>query len=163
MGRPHVNPRNYNRDRSIFQVTQPVNYGGSNGVYETQMFLVKRIVLVSSSRSTTLCCKREFRWTGLAESVLLEFIQILSSYGCCKWEFRWIGLAKTVVLEFIQIADCVNTVEEIHLGNNWRAKIKKWRRIMNMYLGSLDRPQLQFRELKLLVYIVGIKELWIRN
>ena len=34
---------------------------------------------------------------------------------------------------------------------------------MNLYLGSLDRPQLQFRELKLLVYVLGIKELWIRN
>lgn len=63
-----------------------MNYGGSNGVYETQMFLVERIVLVNSSPSTTL-----FRWTGLAESVLLEFIQIV---------------------------DCVNTVEEIHLSND---------------------------------------------
>ena len=26
--------------------------------------------------------------------------------------------AKTVVLEFIQIVDCVNTVEEMHLGND---------------------------------------------
>ena len=34
---------------------------------------------------------------------------------------------------------------------------------MNLYLGGLDRPQLQFRELKLLVYMVGIKELRIRN
>ena len=83
------------------------------------MFLVERIVLVNSSRSTTICsCKREFRWTGLSESVLLEFIQILSSYGCCKREFRWIGFAETVVLEFIQIFDCVDTVEEIHLGND---------------------------------------------
>ena len=68
-----------------------MNYGGSNGVYETQMFLVERIVFVNSSRSTTLCCKREFRRTGLSESVLLEFIQIV---------------------------DCVNTLEEIHLGND---------------------------------------------
>ena len=96
-----------------------MNYGGSNGVYETKMFLVERIVLVNSSRSTTLCRKRKFsRWTGLAESVLLEFIQILSSYRCCKREFRWIGFAETVVLEFIKIVDCVNTVEEIHLGND---------------------------------------------
>ena len=96
-----------------------MNYGGSNGVYETQMFLVERIVLVNFSRSTTLCCKREFRWTGLTESVLLEFIQIWScSYGCCKREFRWIGFTETVVLEFIQIVDCVNTVEEIHLDND---------------------------------------------
>ena len=95
-----------------------MNHGGSNGVYETQMFLVERIVLVNSSRSTTRCRKREFRWTGFAESVLLAFIQILSSYRCCKREFRRIGFAETVVLEFIQIADCVNTVEEIHLGND---------------------------------------------
>ena len=95
-----------------------MNHGGSNGVYETQMFLVERIVLVNSSRSTTLCHKREFRWTGFAESVLLAFTQILSSYRCCKREFRWIGIAETVVLEFIQIVDCVNTVEEIHLGND---------------------------------------------
>ena len=77
------------------------------------MFLVERIVLVNSSPSTTL-----FRWTGLAESVLLEFIQILSLYGCYKREFRWIGFAETVVLEFIQIVDCVNIVEQIHLGND---------------------------------------------
>ena len=95
-----------------------MNYGGSNGVYETQMFLVQRIVLVNYSRSTTLCCKRECRWTSLSESVLLEFIQILSSYGCCKREFRSIGFAETVVLEFIQIVECVNAVEEIHLGND---------------------------------------------
>ena len=95
-----------------------MNSGGSNGVYETQMFLVEQTVLVNSARSTTLYCKRECRWTGLAESVLLEFIQILSSYGCCKREFRWIGFAETVVLEFIKIVDCVNTVEEIHLGND---------------------------------------------
>ena len=132
-----------------------MNYGGSNGVYETQMFLIERIVLVNSSRSTTLCCKREFRWTGLTESVSLDLIQIWSSYGCCKREFRWIGFAETVVLEFIQIVDCVNTVEEIHLDNDLRANIKKRRRMMNLYLGSLDRPQLQFRELKLFVYIVG--------
>ena len=69
-------------------------------------------------RSTTLCCEREFRWTGLSESVLLEFIQIFSSDGCYKREFRWIGFAETVVLEFIQIVDGVNTVEEIHLGND---------------------------------------------
>ena len=78
-------------------------------------------------------------------------------------EFRWIGFAETVVLEFILIVYCVNTVEEIHLGNDWTAKIKKRRRIINLYLGSLDRPRLQFRELKLLVYTVGIKELWMRN
>ena len=122
-----------------------MNSGGSNGVYQTQVFLVERTVLVNSAISTTLCCKREFRWIGLAETVVLEFMQILSSYGCCKREFRWIGLAKTVVLEFIQIlssygcckrefrwiglaetvvlefiqvVDCVNTVKEIHLGND---------------------------------------------
>ena len=95
-----------------------MNSGGFNDVYETQIFLVEQTVLVNSARKTTLCCKREFRWTGLAESVLLKFIRILSSYGCCKREFRWIGLAEPVVLEFIQIVDCVNTVEEIHLGND---------------------------------------------
>ena len=95
-----------------------MNSGGSNGVYETQMFLVEQTVLINSARSTTLCFKREFRWTGLSESVLLDFIQILSSNGCFKREFRWIGFAETVVLEFIQIVDCVNTVEEIHLGND---------------------------------------------
>lgn len=95
-----------------------MNSGGFNDVYETQIFLVEQTVLVNSARSTTLCCKRELRWTGLAESVLLKFIQILSSYGCCKREFRWIGLAEPVVLEFIQIVDCVNTMEEIHLGND---------------------------------------------
>ena len=61
-----------------------MNSGGFNDVYETQIFLVEQTVLVNSARSTTLCCKRELRWTGLAESVLLKFIQILSSYGCCK-------------------------------------------------------------------------------
>ena len=68
-----------------------MNYGGSSGVYETEMFLVERILLVNYSRSTTLRRTREFRWTGLSESVLLEFIQIF---------------------------DCVKTVEEIHLGND---------------------------------------------
>ena len=95
-----------------------MNSDGSNGAYETQMFLVERIVLVNSARSTTLCCKREFRRTGLAKPVLLEFIPILSSYGCRKREFRWTGFAGTVVLEFIQIVDCVNTVPEMHLGND---------------------------------------------
>lgn len=34
---------------------------------------------------------------------------------------------------------------------------------MSLFQGSLDRPQLRFRKLKVLVYTVGIKELWIRN
>ena len=111
-----------------------MNYGSSNGVYETQMFLVERIEL-NNSRSTTLCCKRECRSTGLSESLLLEFIQILSSYGCCKREFRWIGFAETVVLEFIQIVDCVNTVEEIHLGNLTKESVHEQ--------GTLSVPKLQ--------------------
>ena len=94
-----------------------MNYGGSNGVNETEMFLVERTVLANSAHSTALRSKREFRWIGLAETVALEFIQILCSYGCCKREFRWIGLAEPVVLESIQIVVCVNTVAEMHLGN----------------------------------------------
>ena len=53
----------------------------------------------------------------LAETVAFEFIQILCLYGCCKGEFRWTGLAEPVVLESIQIVVCVNTVAEMHLGN----------------------------------------------
>ena len=114
-----------------------MNYGGFNGAYETPMFLVERIVLVNYSRSTTLCCKREFRWTSLSETVLLEFIQILSSYRCCKREFRWIGFAETVVLEFIQIVDCVNTVEEIHLGKRLKSKNQKANKDNELALGEL--------------------------
>ena len=32
-------------------ITVPVNYGGSNGVYETKMFLVEHTVLQINSRS----------------------------------------------------------------------------------------------------------------
>ena len=56
-----------------------MNSGGSNGVYETEMLLVERTVLANSAHSTTLRSKREFRWTGLAEPVAFEFIQILRS------------------------------------------------------------------------------------
>ena len=124
MGRPHVNPRNCNIDKSIFQI---VNYGGSNGVNEAEMFLVERTVLANSAHSTTLRSKREFRWIGLVETVAFEFIQILCSYRCCKRESRWIGLAEPVVLESIQIVVCVNTVAEMHLGNGWRPKNKRSR------------------------------------
>ena len=80
-----------------------MNYGGSNGVNETEMFLVERTMLANSANSTTLRSKREFRWIGLVKTVAFEFIQILCSCGCFKREFRWIGLAETVAFEFIQI------------------------------------------------------------
>ena len=95
-----------------------MNSGGSNGVYETEMFLVERTVLANSAHSTTLRSKREFRWISLAEPVAFEFIQSLCSYGCCKREFWWIGLVEPVVLESIQIVDCVNTVAEMRLSND---------------------------------------------